>query len=134
MVHLLVSRRSGAGLLAILTGNGPTPSQIKKMRSPGCWGRISTALEKRSQGMKIMAFFLRPLGNGLPAGDLFVCGHSRATNRIAACMIQRLPPVGAELLSSLGALGGDSGEVLLCGFGIALGHGGTPRGGSHRSG
>ena len=84
--------------------------------------------------MKITAFFLRPLGNGLPAGGLFVCGHLRATNRVAARMIQRLLPVGAELLSSLGALGGDSGEMLLCGFGIAIGHGGTPRGGSRRGG
>lgn len=84
--------------------------------------------------MKITAFFLRPLGNGLPAGSLFVCGHLRTTDRVAARMIQRLLPVGAELLFSLSALSGDGGETLLCGFGIAIGQGGTPRGGSRRGG
>ena len=134
MVHLLVPRRHGAGLLAVLTSNSPTLSQIKKMCRLDCRGRISTSLEKRRQGMKIMALFLCPLGNGLPAGSLFVCGHLRTTDRVAARMIQRLLPVGAELLFSLGTLGGNGGETLLCGFGIAIGQGGTPRGGSRRGG
>ena len=134
MVHLLVPRRHGAGLLAVLTSNSPTLSQIKKMCRLDCRGRISTSLEKRRQGMKIMALFLCPLGNGLPAGSLFVCGHLRTTDRVVARMIQRLLPVGAELLSSLGTLGGDGGEPLLRSLGIAIGPSCTPRGGAGGSG
>ena len=134
MVHLLVARCRSAGLLAILTGNSPTLSQIKKMCGLGCWGCIGTSLEKRRQGMKIMALFLCPLGHGLPAGSLFVCGHLRTTDRVAARMIQRLLPVGAELLFSLGTLGGDGGETLLRSLGIAIGPSCTPRGGAGGSG
>ena len=75
-----------------------------------------------------MALFLCPLGNGLPAGGLFVGGHLRTTRRVAARMIQRLLPVGAELLCRLSALGGDGGETLLRRLAIAIGQSGTARG------
>ncbi len=84
--------------------------------------------------MKITALFLRPLGYCLPASGLFAYGYLRATDRVAARVIQRLLPVGAELPFGLATLGGDSGKALLCGFGIAIGQGGTLRGGSRRSG
>ena len=113
MVHLLVARCRSAGLLAILTGNSPTLSQVEKTCCLRCRGRIVTALEKGSQGMKITALFLRPLGYRLPASGLFAYGHLRATDRVAARVIQRLLPVGAELPFGLATLGGDSGKTLL---------------------